>query len=66
MIRLILPPAPAFTRCPLWPDGSDGTPHTVIGCGATLADIRDDEGLIDCPACGMFFSPDREFGAVSA
>lgn len=46
--------------CPTTPRTIDGEPHTVIGCGATIPDRRDDEGLVDCPHCGIFFDPDQE------
>jgi len=32
----------------------------VIGCGVLIPDVRDDEGLVDCPICGIFFNPDEE------
>lgn len=44
------------------PGRSDGGEHTVIGCGAVLPDVRDDEGLVDCPRGGMWFSPEEESG----
>lgn len=52
--------APALVRCPTSPTAMDGTPHTIIGCGAWIADDRDDEGLVDCPKCGIWFNPDEE------
>lgn len=27
----------------------------IIGCGVTFSGRPDDEGLIDCPNCGMWF-----------
>jgi hypothetical protein len=38
----------------------DGTAHTTIGCGAMIPDVRDDEGLVDCRNCGIWFNPDEE------
>lgn len=38
----------------------NGEQHTIIGCGAWIADERDDEGLVDCPACGICFNPGEE------
>lgn len=32
--------------------------HTTIGCGATVPNVPDDEGFIDCPMCGIFFTLD--------
>jgi hypothetical protein len=52
--------SPALVRCPTAATAVDGTPHTVIGCGASIPDIRDDEGLVDCLACGIWFDPDEE------
>lgn len=46
--------------CPDGLEKADGTPHTVIGCGALIPDERDDEGLVDCPKCGIWFDPDQE------
>ena len=48
---------PALVRCPTNATDSDGTPHTVIGCGAHVPDERDSDGLIDCPRCGICFDP---------
>lgn len=47
-------------RCPTGTTASDGTAHTIIGCGALIPDVRDDEGLVDCPDCGIWFNPDEE------
>lgn len=49
-------------QCPTDPLCPDGTPHTIIGCGTWVMDMRDDEGIIDCPACGMFWKPEDERG----
>lgn len=47
-------------RCPASTHTADGTPHTTVGCGAQIPDIRDDEGLVDCLECGIWFDPDKE------
>lgn len=52
--------SPGLIRCPASPKAPDGTLHTVIGCGVLVPDVRDDEGLVDCPICGIFFNPDEE------
>jgi hypothetical protein len=52
-----------YITCPTIGIQPDGTPHTVTGCGARIPDIRDHEGLVDCPNCGMFFDPDQEPGS---
>ena len=40
------------------PDG-DGRPD-IVGCGSTDLSATDDEGLIDCGGCGIWFNPARE------
>lgn len=32
----------------------------TIGCGAMFEQEPDAEGLVDCPECGICFSPERE------
>jgi len=49
-----------LVRCPGTPTQRDGTPHTVIGCGVLIPDVRDDEGRVDCPICGIWLDPDEE------
>ena len=49
-----------FVRCPTATTLPDGTTHTIIGCGSVIPDLRDDEGLVDCPNCGIWFNPDEE------
>lgn len=49
-----------FVRCPTGRAQADGSPHEVIGCGAIVPDIRDWEGFVDCPKCGLWFDPDEE------
>lgn len=49
-----------LVRCPTGGLTADGTPPTVIGCGELIPDERDDEGLVDCPKCGIWFDPERE------
>lgn len=36
-----------------------GTPGTITGCGAVIPDVRDDEGWVDCPNCGLGFNPEH-------
>ena len=50
----------AMVICPTGETANDGTTHTIIGCGAEIPDERDDEGLVDCPKCGIWFNPDEE------
>ena len=50
-------------RCPTdeaYFDGGELVEHTVIGCGAEFDAEPDEEGLIDCPACGIWFNPAKE------
>ena len=47
-------------RCPTEDTQIDGAPHTIIGCGAVFEAERDDEGLVDCPRCGIWFRPEME------
>jgi hypothetical protein len=47
-------------RCPTTPHDAHGNPHTVIGCGSTNTTEPDDEGLVDCGDCGIWFDPTRE------
>lgn len=41
--------------CPIAPRKPNGTLHTVTGCGGTFVGLPDEEGIIDCPHCGMWF-----------
>lgn len=50
----------SLVRCPTATHMPDGTAHTTIGCGAMIPDVRDDEGLVDCRNCGIWFNPDEE------
>ena len=34
---------------------TDGRP--IVGCGTEIPDVRDDEGWVDCPNCGLGFNP---------
>ena len=56
-------------RCPDAEFDELGNPHTVIGCGAMVPDLRDDDGIVDCPVCGIWFSSprnvDRSMGGVA-
>lgn len=49
---------PANDRGPQ-PDAFPPGIPDIVGCGATFQAEADDEGLIDCPNCGMFFDPAR-------
>lgn len=65
IVERVIATAPPVTitrtySCPTNPVMPDGTEHTIIGCGATIAAVPDDEGLIDCPTCGIWFNPDSE------
>lgn len=50
----------ARIKCPDSVKRPGGTQHTIVGCGAQIPDIRDHEGIVDCPECGIFFNPDQE------
>ena len=39
-------------KCPTDPDPEGGD---ILGCGHVFEATADDEGLIDCPACGIWF-----------
>lgn len=32
----------------------------ILGCGQTVENQPDDEGFVDCPACGVFWKPENE------
>ena len=53
-------PAMIQYRCPTAAHAADLSPHTVIGCGSWNTTERDDEGLVDCLDCGIWFNPDSE------
>jgi uncharacterized Zn-finger protein len=42
-------------RCP-----TDETRSEIVGCGHVFTADPDDEGLVDCPNCGMWFHPEAE------
>ena len=56
----LMPVMTATYTCPTSTHLPDGTPHTVIGCGATFEWAPDEEGIVDCPECGMFWKPGVE------
>ncbi|WP_042377200.1 hypothetical protein [Gordonia alkanivorans] len=63
--RLNRPDAPGhrallvpLVRCPDLPAPGVAADRDVIGCGYYIPDVRDDEGLVDCPKCGIWFTPD--------
>ena len=35
----------------------------LIGCGFEFEATPDEEGIVDCPNCGMWFKPETEKGA---
>lgn len=43
-------------RCP----DSNRVKDDVVGCGRTFDAEPDHEGLVDCPHCGIWFSPAKE------
>lgn len=47
------------TRCP---DHADPLGGDIVGCGHEFEAVLDEEGLADCPECGIVFSPAREAG----
>lgn len=49
-------------KCLDWNNESDPIDQQseLVGCGYVFEANQDDEGLIDCPNCGMWFNPDRE------
>tara|TARA_Y100000310_G_scaffold345479_2_gene465465 strand:- start:500 stop:670 length:171 start_codon:yes stop_codon:yes gene_type:complete len=44
------------------PKGKDG--DEIRGCGSTHTSQPDDEGLVDCFDCGIWFNPEKEAEAV--
>jgi hypothetical protein len=46
-------------RCPTDPVYC-GDGEYITGCGETFTATPDREGLVDCPHCGIWFSPRRE------
>lgn len=50
------PVQPASFRCPTNPL-HNSEPLVIVGCGATFEAVPDDEGLVDCPMCGIWFDP---------
>lgn len=51
--------------CPTSTMDEDGMPHTIIGCGRSFeAEPDADDGLVDCPLCGIFFNPALEDDVV--
>lgn len=47
-------------KCPTKSARSDGNDHNIRGCGDQFDGRIDDEGIVDCPWCGMWFRPDEE------
>jgi hypothetical protein len=61
-VRNIGTPQTARYRCPSTARSQDD----VVGCGAIFDAAPDSEGLVDCPACGMWFDPSDEQNTVIA
>lgn len=55
-------------QCPNWPTPLDrGTEiqrrtasNDLVGCGHVFEAEADDEGIVDCPNCGIWFTPKVE------
>jgi hypothetical protein len=45
-------------RCPI-EDNEPGPTGTIVGCGHVFDALPDDDGIVDCPNCGLFFDPDH-------
>lgn len=45
-----------LVRCP---DNVEPDSNGIIGCGHVFEAELDDEGLIDCHNCGMWFNPNH-------
>lgn len=43
--------------CPNWPE--EGAAVEITGCGREFEAEPDDEGLLDCPHCGIWFNPNH-------
>lgn len=38
----------------------DERPHTVVGCGSSNVFRNEEEGIVECAECGIWFDPTRE------
>ena len=38
----------------------------IVGCGTTFTQAPDDEGVFDCPVCGVFFTQEASEGGSHA
>ena len=48
-------------RCPTYPTPCDDEPNEFMaGCGHVFEAEPDSEGMVDCPECGMWFTPSME------
>lgn len=55
---------PALT-CPTTPVPYDDDPTQVlVGCGSSNVSEPDDEGIVDCLDCGIWFTPALELTTV--
>jgi hypothetical protein len=43
-------------RCP----DNRRSPDDITGCGALVPDVRDKDGTVDCPNCGLFWQPESQ------
>jgi hypothetical protein len=57
---------PASVTCPTATHDVDGTPHSIIGCGSDDVSEPDDEGLVDCFSCGIWFHPESELRTAAS
>ena len=55
---------PRTYRCPTEPE--PGVTDSLIGCGHTFTATPDDEGLVDCPNCGIWFRANEQPNAPEA
>jgi hypothetical protein len=50
-----------LVRCPTTRITTDGTEHTIVGCGSTnVVEDTSEPGLYDCRDCGIWFHPATE------
>ena len=43
--------------CPPWPDPTQSQSQDIRGCGFVFRADPDEEGIVDCPECGIWFTP---------
>lgn len=49
----------ATFRCPTEPQSGIAPTDDIIGCGTVFDAEPDDEGLVDCPKCGIWFRAEQ-------